>query len=484
MFGRGVRSARTRARREMLSVTSDFYLRTVSFGLSGSGWGGQAPVVRRGETFVTRIQGEDGTRELPLTYDMLEALSREHEAKAKKKRAPSNSGARVDLLLLMAKCTVPALFVAAGGAVAFLFEYWLTASMRLASEEIAAGALIVTYAFELTNGYTLHSATDGTLSLRLVAWTFAGTLLSAQLQSAAQGMWPYNLLFASSDALPSDAPPSGDGRSMGDALPFLLGYFVDGVVLAYDTPATPPLEEEEEEGGEDDAMPPLPQLSVRDDKRDAAKETAGSTSEMAMAKQRWKGALLKVRAASAFQWAVDMKQLTRGSPFARLYEEEETESAPPSERVVPSDFWLERFLWRPVVEGAAAAGRAVGSCRRSVGRACRHGWRRVRPGFSVLTFIISLDNFVSGLGILPRLDTRVLTEWQYYLAFVIAIYLGGLVTVALRRVPHAGLQAGWFALGAFSIIDGGLELITRGLTEFVLCGFMLVWLILLTPAGE
>ena len=37
----------------------------------------------------------------------------------------------------------------------------------------------------------------------------------------------------------------------------------------------------------------------------------------------------------------------------------------------------------------------------------------------------------------------------------------------------------WFALGAFSLLDGGLELAQNGLTEFVLIGFMIVWAILL-----
>ena len=78
-------------------------------------------------------------------------------------------------------------------------------------------------AFELTKGYTLH-APSGEISLALVACSFLGTLLSGQLQAAAQGMWPYG---------------SGAGGGMGDALPFFIGYFVDGVVLAYDTPPPP-----------------------------------------------------------------------------------------------------------------------------------------------------------------------------------------------------------------------------------------------------
>ena len=62
----------------------------------------------------------------------------------------------VDMLLLLAKCSFPALFVAVGGAVAIpANKGFLTESMRTATEEMAGGALLVTYAFELTKGYTL-----------------------------------------------------------------------------------------------------------------------------------------------------------------------------------------------------------------------------------------------------------------------------------------------------------------------------------------
>ena len=55
---------------------------------------------------------------------------------------------RVDMLLLLAKCAVPALFVAVGGAVAIPADGVLTEGMRVATEEMAGGALLVTYAFE------------------------------------------------------------------------------------------------------------------------------------------------------------------------------------------------------------------------------------------------------------------------------------------------------------------------------------------------
>lgn len=62
---------------------------------------------------------------------------------------------------------------------------------------------------------------------------------------------------------------------------------------------------------------------------------------------------------------------------------------------------------------------------------------------------------------------------------MLAIYLGGVVTALVRQIPSDGVQAAWFALGAFSLLDGGLELAQNGLTEFVLIGFMIVWAILL-----
>ena len=60
-------------------------------------------------------------------------------------------------------------------------------------EQIAGGALIVTYAFELTKGYILRDAA-GEVCLRLIACTLAGTIVSGQLQTAAQGFWWDNLV--------------------------------------------------------------------------------------------------------------------------------------------------------------------------------------------------------------------------------------------------------------------------------------------------
>ena len=80
---------------------------------------------------------------------------------------------------------------------------------------------------------------------------------------------------------------------------------------------------------------------------------------------------------------------------------------------------------------------------------------------------------------MPKLDTTEISGIAYYGSFCVAVFLGGFFTAMIRRIPSEALQAGWFAFGAFSIIDGGLELATQGLTEFVLIGFMIVWVILL-----
>ena len=120
---------------------------------------------------------------------------------------------RVDLILLLAKCSVPALFIGIAGVLAVPANGIMNELTRTATREIAGGALIVTYAFELTKGYTLHSG-DGNLSMALVLWSFFGTLASCQIQAAAQGMWPYG----------SGAGEQSSG--WGDAVPFAIGFFV------------------------------------------------------------------------------------------------------------------------------------------------------------------------------------------------------------------------------------------------------------------
>ncbi|EOD20043.1 hypothetical protein EMIHUDRAFT_451068 [Emiliania huxleyi CCMP1516] len=132
-----------------------------------------------------------------------------------------------DWLLVLAKCTVPAFFVAASGAVAIPVnkalgdgegaEFFRKARSHHASEEFAGGALIVTYAIELSQGYITKK--DGALSRKLA-------------------LWPYEFID-------SDGDP--DNAEAGDAIPFALGaslsacgFFVDGVVLACEPPHRPP----------------------------------------------------------------------------------------------------------------------------------------------------------------------------------------------------------------------------------------------------
>ena len=184
-----------------------------------------------------------------------------------------------------------------------------------------------------------------------------------------------------------------------------IGYFVDGVVLAYDTPPPPTADE-------------------------VAGEQEEPTGELAAADE------------------------DAGFVMSRGYS-----VASPTE--------------------AGAARRRPKGANGVAPSSCRSCYKRVSPAFSVLTFVVSVDNFVSGLGVLPILDTSVCPAWVYYLGFVVAVFLGGIFTAGVRRINSEGVQAAWFAFGAFSIFDGGMELATHGVTEFVLFGFMIVWCILL-----
>ena len=56
------------------------------------------------------------------------------------------------------------------------------------------------------------------------------------------------------------------------------------------------------------------------------------------------------------------------------------------------------------------------------------------PALSVLTFVVSIDNFVTGVGMFQKLDTSVIPAAGYYALFVLAIYLGGIVTALVRQV--------------------------------------------------
>lgn len=253
--------------------------------------------------------------------------------------------------LVMVKCTVPALFVILSAAIAIPLDEVLTDMMRESTEQIAGGALIVTYAFELTKGYQLRMADGKGYDKWKVCMSMLGTVISAQLQTAAQGFFPWGFLH-----------DQGDELDAGDAVPFAIAFFVDGVVLAYD--------------------------------------------------------------------------------------------AEPTEVVV-------------VPAGA------------SVRERIRIQWRRIRPCFSVLTLVVSIDNAVDGVGMYQHLDEDLMPRWIYYIGFVVVIYLGGVVTLLIRHVQSEGLQALWYAFGAFSILVGGMELADDGLTTSVLFGFILVWAILM-----
>ena len=284
-----------------------------------------------------------------------------------------NDPKKLDMLLLMAKCSVPALFVLVSAIIAIpLNENGLSDFAREATEEFAGGALVVTYAFELTKGYRLKDEA-GDYDKRLILWTFLGTVVSAQIQTFAQGMWPYEMISGDTVRWVPDENctewqpvthanctllPVLDTIQFGDAVPFAIAFFVDGVVLGYDAEPM------------DINIPAY---------------------------------------------------------------------LPPTQRM----------------------------------------WRRIKPAFSVLTLVVSIDNAVDGIGMYQRLDKDTMPTWMYYALFIAAIYAGGIVTASIRKIPHEGVQAAWFAFGALSILVGGMELAMNGFTTWVLFGFIFVWLILL-----
>ena len=145
---------------------------------------------------------QDSTQDPDATPQTQQATAAEASTKA-------DEG--IDHVLLAAKCTVPALFVLISGLVAIpLNQGILTEFARVASQEFAGGALIVTFAFELTKSYRIHDE-EGELNKWLVICSFLGTLVSAQVQCAAQGMWP----FAQRDRAEV---------TVGDSVPFAIGF--------------------------------------------------------------------------------------------------------------------------------------------------------------------------------------------------------------------------------------------------------------------
>lgn len=93
--------------------------------------------------------------------------------------------------------------------------------------------------------------------------------------------------------------------------------------------------------------------------------------------------------------------------------------------------------------------------------------------------MVSIDNGVDGVGMYQRLDLTAMPAWLYYAWFIGCIFAGGAFTALVRKIPSEGLNAAWFAFGALSILDGGMELAENGFTTWVMLGFLFVWGILL-----
>ena len=77
----------------------------------------------------------------------------------------------------------------------------------------------------------------------------------------------------------------------------------------------------------------------------------------------------------------------------------------------------------------------------------RAHWRRIKPAFSVLTLVVSIDNGVDGIGMYQKLDPSPFggQRWPYYVIFVAVIYLGGVMTLLVRKIPYEGIQGMWCA---------------------------------------
>lgn len=381
---------------ERVIVPANFFRR--SAGLSGSGYGTryaveaspplQAAAAATSSCASPREHGPDLVLETSGRVEP-ERLAEDLDA------ALQEDERRVDMLLLLAKCSVPALFVAVGGAVAIPADGFLSDAMRTATEEMAGGALLVTYAFELTKGYTLH-APSGEVSIRLVLWSFLGTFLSGQLQAAAQGMWPF---------------PSGGG--MGDALPFFIAFFVDGVVLAYDTPP-PPTEEELEaaEKVEEERTAAREAMRAAEDEGEAGfsyrrRKTLASTrddDDDVQRQQEMPVACLHVASAAASAGIASVAENAGGERSSGSHAAVANARGDAEGRAGASQ------LADNTSNGSRLAARRGCCCW---GRHSRRCWRRVSPALSVLTFVVSVDNFVTGLGVYAALDTGQLPAVGY-----------------------------------------------------------------------
>lgn len=123
-----------------------------------------------------------------------------------------------DWLLVIAKCSVPAIFVALSGAIAIPVNRAIgdgegAEFFQKASEEFAGGALIVTYALELSHGYVTKGE-SGQLSRKLVAATLIGTILSAQLQAFGQALFPFEFFDTDPDIPGDKVRPSPPRRNL------------------------------------------------------------------------------------------------------------------------------------------------------------------------------------------------------------------------------------------------------------------------------
>ena len=115
---------------ERVVVPAHFFVQRSS-GLSGSGYGTRYAADTATAASAVGVGGSSGSgpsspsQRDAKVEELVEDLDMALQAEER----------RVDMLLLLAKCSVPALFVAIGGAVAFPADAFLTDGMRRATEE-------------------------------------------------------------------------------------------------------------------------------------------------------------------------------------------------------------------------------------------------------------------------------------------------------------------------------------------------------------
>ena len=98
----------------------------------------------------------------------------------------------------------------------------------------------------------------------------------------------------------------------------------------------------------------------------------------------------------------------------------------------------------------------------------------------ILSAVLAVDNLLDAFGIVPLLRIAFGSGWLgVMIAFAVCVMLGAACTALLRFYVSSPLvHLAWFAFSTLSLLDGGLELATRGLSLYVMLGVVVVWYVL------